>query len=125
MSSIKAPDSLGAAGRVVWGAITSKYALRADELVTLEDVCVFSDEIADLTAEWVADGRPRTTKGSMGQLVEHPHPKRLADLRMKRNALWRQLRLPDDESGAVSVNQNRSAAASSWAPTASRSGRGA
>lgn len=115
MSTVKPPASLGDAGKVVWKAITSKYALRPDELVTLEDVCVFSDEIADLTAEWVEDGKPRTTKGSMGQLVEHPHPKRLADLRMKRNALWRQLGLPDDEAGVAS-NQNRAAAAASWQP---------
>jgi hypothetical protein len=115
MSTIKPPATLSDAGKAVWEAITGKYELRPDELVTLEDVCVFSDEIADLTAEWVEDGRPRTTKGSMGQLVEHPHPKRLADLRMKRNALWRQLKLPDAESGEVPVNQQRDAANSKWA----------
>ena len=115
MSLIEPPSNLSDAGKAVWEAITGKYELRPDELVTLEDVCVFSDEIADLTAEWVEDGRPRTTKGSMGQLVEHPHPKRLADLRMKRNALWRQLKLPDAESGEVPVNQQRDAANSKWA----------
>ena len=115
MSLIEPPSTLSDAGKAVWEAITGKYELRPDELVTLEDVCVFSDEIADLTAEWVEDGKPRTTKGSMGQLVEHPHPKRLADLRMKRNALWRQLKLPDAESGAPAVNQQRDAANSKWA----------
>jgi hypothetical protein len=112
--TVKPPTSLGDAGKVVWKAIASKYVLRPDELVTLEDVCVFSDEIADLTDEWVEQGRPRTTKGSMGQLVEHPHPKRLADLRMKRNALWRQLGLPD-EAVEAPVNQQRDAANSKWA----------
>lgn len=120
--AVSAPATLGLDGRRVWRAITGKFALRPDELVTLEDVCAFSDEIAAIIAEWTADGCPRTTKGSMGQLVEHPHPKRIADLRMKRNALWRQLDLPDDVSG-VAPNQQRDAAnvkhAAPW------SGRGA
>lgn len=109
------PATLGKAGRAVWESIATEYELRPDELVTLEDVCAFSDEIADLTADWVEQGRPRTTKGSMGQLVEHPHPKRLADLRMKRNTLWRQLNFPDLESG-VPANQHRAAANASHKP---------
>lgn len=109
------PDTLGDAGSAVWSSIASKYELRPDELVTLEDACAISDEIAELRAAWVEEGKPRTTKGSMGQLVEHPHPKRIADLRMKRNALWRQMKLPDLEAGAP-VNQGREAAAASWQP---------
>lgn len=115
MGSKKAPDGLAAGGKRVWAAITGTYQLRADELVTLEDVCAITDEIADLMREWSDEGRPRTTKGSMGQLVEHPHPKRIADLRMKRNALWRQLKLPDVDPGAgEQPNQHRSAAQSRW-----------
>lgn len=123
MSKQKAPEGLGEAGSAVWRSIAEKYVLRADELVTLEDACAITDEIAEIVAEWESEGKPRTTKGSMGQLVEHPHPKRITDLRMKRNALWRQLKLPDDMDAPV-ANQNRAAAQSSWAPGAAR-GRGA
>ena len=122
MPKSKPPQHLGDAGRTVWSSIVGKYELRADELVTLEDVCAFSDEIAELMADWIEEGRPRTTKGSMGQLVGHPHPKRIADLRMKRNALWRQLKLPDDAVAAPS-NQQRDAANSKWAVPGA--GRGA
>ena len=115
MPTVKPPATLGDAGKLVWKSITGKYQLRPDELLTLEDVCAFSDEIAELAAEWEAAGRPRTTKGSMGQLVTHPYVADLKDLRMKRNALWRQLKLPDDESGEVPVNQQRDAANSKWA----------
>jgi hypothetical protein len=110
---VKAPEMLGEPGVALWKRITSKYELRADELVTLEDVCAITDELHELFDEWDAEGRPRTTTGSMGQLVEHPHPKRMTDLRMKRNALWRQLKLPDDAVGEES-NQQRSAAQSRW-----------
>jgi hypothetical protein len=115
MPAITPPSTLGDAGKTVWSAIASKYALRPDELLTLEDVCAFTDEIAELSAEWDAAGRPRTTKGSMGQLVTHPYVADLKDLRMKRNTLWRQLKRPDDESGEVPVNQQRDAANSKWA----------
>ena len=110
-----APSTLAKSGRAVWTSIATEYELRPDELVTLEDVCALSDEIAELVAAWTDEGKPRTTRGSMGQLVEHPHPKRIADLRMKRNALWRQLKLPDPAAGAP-TNQNRDAANHSWQP---------
>lgn len=121
MSTVKPPKSLGDAGQAVWKSLASKYAFRPDELITLADYCGFADDIAEITAEWESLGRPWTTKGSMGQLVDHPLPKRRDDLRMKRAALARQLKLPDDEAGAPS-NQNRSAAQSSWAPGVRKAG---
>lgn len=110
----KAPETLATAGQALWTEVASKYALRPDELVTLEDYCAIADEIAELRAEHEELGRPRMTKGSMGQLVEHPIPKRLTDLRMKRNTLAKQLKLPD-EPGGVKPNQQRDAANSRWA----------
>lgn len=117
MPIVKPPTSLGDAGKVVWKAITGKYSFRPDELVTLADYCGFADDIAEITAEWEALGRPWTTKGSMGQLVDHPLPKRRDDLRMKRAALARQLKLPDDAAGEP-ANQNRAAANASHRPGA-------
>ena len=114
MESPAPPSTLDSTGALLWDAVVGKYDLRADELVTLEDWCSLADEIAELREEWVAQGKPRTTKGSMGQLVDHPLPKRMTDLRMKRNTLAKQLNLPD-EPGGVRPNQQRDAANSRWA----------
>lgn len=122
MSHPTPPQHLADAGRYVWSSIVGKYEFRPDELITLADYCGFADDIADITAEWEALGRPWTTKGSMGQLVDHPLPKRRDDLRMKRAALARQLKLPDEAAGAPS-NQQRDAANSKWAVPGA--GRGA
>jgi hypothetical protein len=42
------PEGLGSAGRKVWTDISSKYALRPDELATLEDACRITDMIDSL-----------------------------------------------------------------------------
>lgn len=110
------PSILGPAGRAVWATIADQFELRPDEIVTLTDYCAFADDIEQITAEWEALGRPWTAKGSMGQLVDHPLPKRRDDLRMKRAALARQLKLPDADEGAEKPNQNRDAANHSWKP---------
>lgn len=108
------PAGIGKAGAKVWKAITSTYELRADELVTLEDVCAATDMIDELEREWRDDGSPMTTSGSMGQKVIHPLIGELRAQRAARNALWRQLKLPDDVSDAEGSNQQRSAAQSRW-----------
>ena len=112
-----APDALGADGRKLWKAVTGTYDLRADELATLEDACELTDMIAMLGQSWADEGKPLTTKGSMGQLVTHPMISEIRTHRMARNALWRQLKLPDAPSGAgtVAPNQQRQAAQSRWA----------
>src|SRR5690348_11218922 len=121
MSTIEPPTSLGKAGKAVWVAVCSdmeqlNYALRPDEMATLEDACLITDMIASLDAAWAEDGRPMTTKGSMGQLVIHPLIGEIRAQRMARNALWRQLKLPDEAgAGAPAVNQQRDAANSKWA----------
>lgn len=110
-----APATLGPEGLRLWKSVTDTYDLRADELSTLEDVCELSDMIAAMSQAWVEDGKPLTTKGSMGQQVTHPMISEIRTHRMARNALWRQLKLPDaGESGSATANQARAAAQSRW-----------
>lgn len=114
------PASLQKQGRALWNRIVDKYDLRPDELVTLEDVCLITDMISELEDAWSADGRPMTSKGSMGQKVIHPLIGEIRVQRMARNALWRQLKLPDEphgetEGGTPQPNQHRDAANSRWA----------
>lgn len=111
------PD--GVASSVIWTGVVNKYDLRPDELVTLEDICRFSDMIAELEAEWRGEGSPLVTRGSMGQEVTHPLISEIRTHRMARNALWRQLKLPDLPSAngqPVQPNQQRSAANARWSP---------
>ena len=114
----EAPEGLGDIGLHIWTAIASTYELRPDELVTLEDICLTSDMIEELNSdvEWVEAGRPKTTKGSMGQLVIHPIVGEIRTQRMARNALWRQLKLPEVDAPAVGAesNQHRDAASTKW-----------
>ena len=114
MAAKRAPVGLGPSGTALWKSVVTKYDLRADELVTLEDACRITDMIAALSSAWAEDGQPMTTKGSMGQLVIHPLIDKLADHRMKRATLLGRLRLPDDTSGAGQTNQQRSAAQTRW-----------
>lgn len=109
-----APDSLADEGKRIWEQVTSRYALRPDELLALEDACAASDMVASLQKAWVDLGRPLITKGSMGQEVEHPLIGSIDKQRKSRNALWRQLKLPDEAGGAV-ANQQRGAAQTRWA----------
>ena len=110
----KAPGMLESAGLAVWESMVSKYELRVDELILLEDYCSMADEIVNLRAAHVGMDRPQMTKGSMGQLVTHPIPARITDLQMKRTRLKAQLNLPDDPAGEK-PNQQRDAANSRWA----------
>lgn len=109
-----APESLSDPGVALWQTIVGKYDLRADELRTLEDACATTDMIAALTDVWAEAGRPVTTAGSMGQQVIHPLIAEIRTQRAARNALFRQLKLPDEAAGGES-NQQRSAAQSRWA----------
>lgn len=111
---VSVPPSLGSEGRRLWRAVTGTYDLRADELRALEDACAASDMLHEFTAEWVKLGRPYTSKGSMGQLVEHPLIGSIDKQRKARQAFLRQLKLPD-ASGVAEPNQQRAAANSRWA----------
>jgi hypothetical protein len=111
---IEPPSTLGAEGKRLWDDVVSKYVLRADELRTLEDACSASDMLADLSREWVSQGRPYISRGSMGQEVEHPLIGSIDKQRKARQAFIRQLKLPDDP-GSSKPNQQRQAAQSRWA----------
>lgn len=117
-----APDFLNIEGKRIWSQIVDIYDLRPDELLTLEDICAASDLILDLRTEWITLGRPTMTTGSMGQEVEHPLIGSIDKAQKARNALWRQLKLPDLDEPAVPVNQQRDAANTKWA---TGKGRGA
>lgn len=124
MSKPKPPETLAKPGQKVWQDVVSKYDLRVDELRTLEDACAATDMIAALTSVWEDEGRPVTTKGSMGQQVIHPLIGEIRAQRAARNKLWAQLKLPDSvgADGSGEANQHRSAAQSRWA---SAHGKGA
>lgn len=98
MSAIDPPEGLETAGKAVWDAVTAKYEFRPDEIVILDDVCRTADIIAAMESAWTADGRPMTTRGSMGQLVTHPLISELRQHRAARAKLLSQLKLPDDPS---------------------------
>lgn len=110
-STVKTPAKLAAAGRRLWLQVTSKYELRADELVTLEAACRASDRIVAMEAE--RDGAVTAT-GSMGQLVVHPLVAEIRAHEAQVTSLLAKLKLPDD-SGAAKVSQQREAAQSRWA----------
>ena len=112
--AIKVPPGLNKAGAVMWREIVKKYDLRADELAILSSACRAADMIAAIEAAWEADGRPMYTKGSMGQLVEHPAPKGIRAWQAAQDAALTRLKLPDDGVGGA-ANQQRSAAQSRWA----------
>lgn len=112
----KPPAVLGKAGQGLWKSVVSKYDLRPDELRTLEDACAATDMIAELSDAWAEDGRPMTTRGSMGQQVIHPLIGEIRTQRASRQAFLRQLKLPDLETGER-PNQQRAAAQSRWAAT--------
>ena len=113
MSNEPAPAHLAATGQNLWGEVVKTYDLRVDELATLEDVCSITDMIVMLEKAWADDGKPMVAKGSTGQLVIHPLIGEIRTQKAARNALWRQLKLPDDPGGEK-PNQQRQAAQSRW-----------
>ena len=115
------PKGLAVGGRRCWKQVVSAYKLRPDELILLENACRTIDRIAELDAAMV--GEPLVTKGSMGQVREHPL---LAEARMQRALLrqtFAQLKLPDVDVGGVQINRHREAAATRWTHPSLREGR--
>jgi len=115
MSTVKPPKSLQPAGKALWASIASKYVLRADEVTRLEQACKTADVLAMLEDAWSELGYPMVSKGSMGQEVIHPLIGEIRTQRASIASLLAGLKLPDDESGEVAVNQQRDAANSKWA----------
>jgi len=115
MAKPKPPVTLATAGKALWVSVNAKYDLRADELAVLHGACRAADMAASLESAWAEDGCPLYTKGSMGQLVEHPAPKGIRSWQAALDAALARLKLPDDAtSGAVTTNPARAAAASRW-----------
>jgi hypothetical protein len=108
------PATLADAGKALWAKVVAKYDLRVDELAILEGACRAADMVASLGDVWAEEGRPMYTKGSMGQLVEHPAPKGIRTWQAAHDAAMARLKLPDEPSGAVNTNPARAAAASRW-----------
>jgi hypothetical protein len=112
------PTPAGIVSDAIWSSVVSKYDLRPDELVTLEDICRLSDMIDNLETVWRDNQAPLVTTGSMGQEVTHPLVSEIKAHRMARNALWRQLKLPDLPTAGEKPqpNQQRAAAQTRWSP---------
>lgn len=115
MSKPKPPAGLQSAGMALWGQITGKYDLRADERTILEHACREVDLIESLSTA-LAEG-DLMVKGSMGQPIVNPI---VGELRQHRNTLGTllgKLKLPDDDTsdsaGRVSA-QARAAAQARW-----------
>jgi hypothetical protein len=120
MATTTPPKVLEAAGRKFWRDVTAKYTLRADELRTLESACRQLDLLALVTEEWDNSGRPLTSTGSMGQLVEHPNLATMDRAQKSFEMFMKRLALPDQDEGAgegpIGVpNQHRRAAQTKWA----------
>ena len=115
MSTIKPPKSLHDAGKALWESIASKYVLRSDEVSRLEQACKTADVLMMLEDAWESLGYPMVSVGSMKQEVIHPLIGEIRTQRASLASLLAGLKLPDDESGEVPVNQQRDAANSEWA----------
>jgi len=115
MSTVVPPKSLQDAGKALWLSITSKYVLRSDEVSRLEQACKTADTLAMLEDAWRELGFPMVSVGSMKQEVIHPLIGEIRTQRSSLASLLVGLKLPDDESGDVGVNQQRDAANSKWA----------
>lgn len=115
MSKHNPPTALQDAGKALWSEVVGAYELRSDERVVLERACKTADRLALVEREWIAQGQPFLTKGSMGQEVMHPLFSEQQKLEAHQASLLARLKLPDDSSGAA-ANQNRDAANASWQP---------
>ena len=115
MSKPKAPSNLRPQGIALWQQVVSKYELRADELAVLAGACRAADMISSLESSWAEEGSPLYTKGSMGQLVEHPTPKAIRAWQAAQDQALARLKLPDDHGEQQPRSTSaRAAAQSRW-----------
>lgn len=110
------PRKPKSAGELLRGKIAGSYELRADESAVLDSACAVADVIAELEAAWSEDGRPMTTRGSMGQLVIHPLIGEIRAQRAAQARLLAQLKLPDESVAPVedASSKARRAAVARW-----------
>lgn len=114
MDKPEAPASLQVKGKTLWTDVVEGYDLRPDELRVLAAACAASDMLEQFEASWAEQGFPLTTKGSMGQLVEHPLIGSIDKQRKALAAFLRQLKLPDAPAGPKK-NAQREGGAARWA----------
>jgi hypothetical protein len=95
MTASKAPAGCGAAGRVLWRAVTGRFDLTEPELVQLAIAVRVADRVAALDA--LVDDQGVTLRDPKRGQIAHPA---LVESRQQRLTLARlltALRLPDDE----------------------------
>ena len=115
MSKPEPPDSLLDAGRVMWSEIVGEYDLRADELRTLRFACTALDLAHEFEAAWREAGSPWSSKGSMGQEVEHPLIGSADKQRKACDAFLKRLNLPDEaDTPEARSTAARAAANARW-----------
>ena len=112
--TIKRPPALGARGNALWASVTAEYDMRRpDELELLTEACRLVTLCEDLAGDVRAAGFVST--GSQGQVVVHPLLGALQTARGELRNVFRQLRLPDTETGEDDVTRDaRAAAARRW-----------
>lgn len=66
----KPPTGLGKRGRQLWNDVVGEYALRPDELLTLQELARCADSIDVMESE--LKGAPLMVVGSTGQMRPHP-----------------------------------------------------
>jgi hypothetical protein len=113
MSKPAPPEHLKDPGVSLWVEVVGTYDLRADELRVLGAACAAADMVDAFESSWRDEGYPLTTKGSMGQLVEHPLIGSIDKQRKALAAFLKQLRLPDE--AATKTNAQREGGATRWA----------
>ncbi|MDQ4213267.1 hypothetical protein [Microbacterium capsulatum] len=104
---LRAPAGLGTAGRALWRQIATDWAENAvipdaREHRLLADACHEADVLALLQAELdtAAASGSLTTRGSMGQLITHPHVAEARRSRAQIAANLRQIQLDVPEAKA-------------------------
>lgn len=115
MSKTPMPAGLLDDGASLWRKVTGAYALRDDELVTLEAACRAVDRIALMRAEL---GGTVTATGSMGQVVVHPLIPEIRAHEAQVSSMLARLKLPDvdgEVTAETASTKARAAAQSRWA----------
>lgn len=81
---LKAPEGLGPAGIELWDSVVKDYDLNGAGQRLLFDAATQADVIDELYSSWLAEGMPKTTRGSRNQLVSHPT---IGDISQAKNTL--------------------------------------
>lgn len=113
-TSAAAPATLRDAGTSQWEEITSRYALRPDELTVLASACKAIDRLDLVERAWADLGMPMMSTGSMGQEVTHPLLAEQQKLEAHLAGLLARLKLPDTLAAVNPSSGARKAADARW-----------